>query len=924
MHHIIIMTSILFSGDICELCCSDFNKTTNSRVECPSCEYPVCRSCTRIYLLGTMDNPHCLNCKNRWQLDTLIKNTLKSFVNGDYKEHRKKMLFDHEKSRMPETMNAVENYKKVKVLTVEYKAENAKLKELEAKIRELEDARYNLKWKVSGIKGRLNDYKCGVEKSIKKEFKQKCPKDGCLGFLSTQWKCGLCETKVCSKCLAIKENEIPHECNEDDVKSAELIKKETRSCPSCGTNIFKIMGCFEKDTKILMWNTEVKNIQDIKIGDVLVGSDGTKRIVKETFSGKDNLYTVKQNNGETYVVNSKHELLLKPTYYKKIKITNKNIIHYWFDREKYLFKSKKIPYNSENFNTILKNVKEFSSSILEKPFKITIDNYLKLNKSTKNRIYGFKGNNIQWKKQKVEFDPYILGSWLGDGYSDGSGISSNDVPIVKKWMEWCKNNDAELVHTAAYRFSVRRKGAGYKRGAIGSETDCKGCEKEKFSLCTTSINYSSSKRKAKSTSPLKDILRKYNLIKNKHIPKQYLMNSREIRYQLLAGIIDTDGCLTNQNKRITIVQVNEKLSNQICLLARSLGYNVTIRKIPKKNVKLPNCSERKDCCDQFRINISGNISEIPTILKRKKCINSQPNKDYSRTGIKILFNRNDKYYGFMVDKDNTFILPDFTSVKNCDQMWCVQCHTAFSWKTGMKLTGVIHNPHFFQWQANGGEAAPVNLPGVQMCGGLPFWTTYRYNVKNQLSKIFRLENPELYNNYLTFCRELYRASHHFNDVELDNIRHKVNNAQDNKVLRIKYMAGELEEGNFKTQIMSKDKKQNKLRAILEVYELVNVILSETLRDIHETSIEFHNNYLQHANNSENWVQTIKNDVINYFNNKINRIEKVRRYANYELLKISVLYSQTVGIINTEYYTTNRKFKKTDIETYKDAHDLISI
>ena len=911
------MSSVLFSGDICELCCSEFNKTKNSKVECPNCDYPVCRACTRIYLLGTMDLPHCLNCKNRWELDTLTRNTLRTFVNGDYKEHRKKMLMEHEKSRMPETMPSVENYKKVKELTAEYKVENAKL-------RELEETLYNLKWKVNGIKNRLNDYKNGVEsKQNKREFKQKCPKDGCLGFLSTQWKCGLCETKVCSKCLAIKEEGLPHECNEDDVKSAELIKKETRSCPSCGTNIFKIMGCFEKDTKILMWNTEVKNIQDIKIGDVLVGSDGNKRIVKETFSGKDNLYTVKQNNGETYVVNSKHELLLKPTYYKKIKITNKNIIHYWFDREKYLFKSKKIPYNSENFNTTLKNVKEFSSSILEKPFKITIDNYLKLNKSTKNRIYGFKGNNIQWKKQKVEFDPYILGSWLGDGYSDGSGISSNDVPIVKKWMEWCKNNDAELVHTAAYRFSVRRKGAGYKRGAIGSETDCKGCEKQKFSLCTTSINYSSSKRKAKSTSPLKDILRKYNLIKNKHIPKQYLMNSREIRYQLLAGIIDTDGCLTNQNKRITIVQVNEKLSNQICLLARSLGYNVTIRKIPKKNVKLPNCSERKDCCDQFRINISGNISEIPTILKRKKCINSQPNKDYSRTGIKILFNRNDKYYGFMVDKDNTFILPDFTSVKNCDQMWCVQCHTAFSWKTGMKLTGVIHNPHFFQWQANGGEAAAVNLPGVQMCGGLPYWTAYSSNTRTMISSLF-MNDPEMVNGFRAFCRELYRCCSHFGEVELDRLRRKVNNAGDNKLLRIKYMAGEIVETNFKSQIMSKGKRHNKLRAILEVYELVNVILSETLRDVNETAKEYRNKYREHENDSTNWVDTVKHEYINYFHTKMERIEKVRTYSNYELLKISVLYSQSVGIIKKDYYTYSHKFKKADIEFYKDKQQLICV
>lgn len=489
------MSSILFSGDICELCCSEFNKSKNSRVECPSCDYPVCRACTRIYLLGTMDSPHCLNCKNRWELDTLTRNTLRTFVNGDYKEHRKKMLMDHEKSRMPETMQAVENYKKVKTLTAEYKEENAKL-------RELKEACYNLEWKVSGIKNRLNNYKRGFEsKQDKREFKQKCPKDGCLGFLSTQWKCGLCDTKVCSKCLAIKEEGLPHECNEDDVKSAELIKKETRSCPSCGTNIYKIMGC--------------------------------------------------------------------------------------------------------------------------------------------------------------------------------------------------------------------------------------------------------------------------------------------------------------------------------------------------------------------------------------------------------------------------------------DQMWCVQCHTAFSWKSGLKLNGVIHNPHFFQWQANGGEGAPVNLPGVQMCGGLPYWTAFRHNVRELMSKLF-INEPDKINYFKAFCRELYRSCSHFGDVELDRIRRKVNNAGDNKLLRIKYMAGELEEPQFKSQIMSKDKKHNKLRAILEVYELVNVILSETLRDIHETAIEFRNRYSQHEHDSEVWINSVKQEYIDYFGSKFNRIEKVRTYANYELLKISVLYSQTIGIINKDYYTYNAKFKKVDIELYKDKHHLIGL
>lgn len=57
-------------------------------------------------------------------------------------------------------------------------------------------------------------------------------------------------------------------------------------------------------------------------------------------------------------------------------------------------------------------------------------------------------------------------------------------------------------------------------------------------------------------------------------------------------------------------------------------------------------------------------------------------------------------------------------VEGCDQMWCVQCHTTFSWKTGAITYGVVHNPHFYEHtrnHANGVRRAPGDIP----CGGLP-------------------------------------------------------------------------------------------------------------------------------------------------------------------------------------------------------------
>ncbi len=38
-----------------------------------------------------------------------------------------------------------------------------------------------------------------------------------------------------------------------------------------------------------------------------------------------------------------------------------------------------------------------------------------------------------------------------------------------------------------------------------------------------------------------------------------------------------------------------------------------------------------------------------------------------------------------------------SKIDGCDQMWCTQCQTAFSWITGLKEEGRVHNPHYYEW-----------------------------------------------------------------------------------------------------------------------------------------------------------------------------------------------------------------------------------
>jgi len=70
------------------------------------------------------------------------------------------------------------------------------------------------------------------------------------------------------------------------------------------------------------------------------------------------------------------------------------------------------------------------------------------------------------------------------------------------------------------------------------------------------------------------------------------------------------------------------------------------------------------------------------------------------TPFKVVPAGRGKYYGFLIDKNHQFLLGDFSVVRNCDQMYCTQCNTAWSWKTGIKETGRIHNPHYYEQLRN--------------------------------------------------------------------------------------------------------------------------------------------------------------------------------------------------------------------------------
>jgi len=146
-------------------------------------------------------------------------------------------------------------------------------------------------------------------------------------------------------------------------------------------------------------------------------------------------------------------------------------------------------------------------------------------------------------------------------------------------------------------------------------------------------------------------LNEYNLINNKHIPNSYKCNSRKIRLQLLAGIIDTDGYYNKHNNSFEITQKNKNLTDDILWVVCSLGFRGTTKECAKSST--------------YRTIITGQgLQDIPTLLERNKPRQDKQSKDCLNTRINVIPLEEDEYFGFQIDGNSRFLLGDFTVTHN--------------------------------------------------------------------------------------------------------------------------------------------------------------------------------------------------------------------------------------------------------------------
>ncbi len=181
---------------------------------------------------------------------------------------------------------------------------------------------------------------------------------------------------------------------------------------------------------------------------------------------------------------------------------------------------------------------------------------------------------IGFKEVDLPIDPYILGAWVGDGNTYRAGFSTIDEEILEQFTS---------------------KGYGVSH----------------YSGCDYGI-----------TGGLITQLKELGVIRNKHIPKKYLMASKEQRLSLLQGLMDTDGWIKENGAAAEFYSTLPQVAESVRFLVASLGMK-------------PLCSVKKTIHKDCHVVRFKPLIEVFRLTRKKNRIKADSFKTLHHTIVKV-------------------------------------------------------------------------------------------------------------------------------------------------------------------------------------------------------------------------------------------------------------------------------------------------
>lgn len=398
--------------------------------------------------------------------------------------------------------------------------------------------------------------------------------------------------------------------------------------------------CLGYNTQVLMYDGSIKMVQDIEIGDKVMGDDSTERNVLSTTTGKEEMYRVQLENGETFKCNKSHILCLK--YIVEPKIYNKNnkfiiegfcpkeqdIIHceLGYELNSYIYCNKK----AYNLYTYLKETQYFN---------ISLEKYLSLPMTIQNNCVMYK-QKIKYEEVYTYVEPYLFGYLLLQDSIDNIYIPSTQLLYIM--ISKLEKYGYHLIKKDNNMYSIQ---SNFKENKLKEEI----------------------KR-----------LELFERIQDPHsdyvIPKEYKVNSQTFLTNLIAGIIDA--CNQHNNYHYILHFKNKNLALEINYILNCLGIRNEIKTIMKTYYYKENKYVRNTKIYSVYVKIMRGIY-LPTtkhmnnynILNTLDSINKSNQEDdseeepVSNEDLEYSFRVEElgigEYYGFTLDKNHKFMLGNF-------------------------------------------------------------------------------------------------------------------------------------------------------------------------------------------------------------------------------------------------------------------------
>jgi hypothetical protein len=170
-----------------------------------------------------------------------------------------------------------------------------------------------------------------------------------------------------------------------------------------------------------------------------------------------------------------------------------------------------------------------------------------------------------------------------------------------------------------------------------------------------------------------------------------------------------------------------------------------------------------------------------------------------------------------------------TKIDGCDQMWCPQCKTAFSWKTGDIETGPIHNPHYYKFL----RETQGHVPRAQ--GDNPYCPQNENELVYVRALFFERGSSNLSVAHKRIL-EIHRQLLHINqyrpkviDLTADTI--------ELRVLRMKYLMNKITKEDLCDRLIKIHNANVRTNEIAQVYEMVVRTVNDTLRNLSQAKVK---------------------------------------------------------------------------------------